>query len=166
MNPHAAAARPVTVQAEEGEALWFLGFLVTMKADGEATAGRVAVIDNLGPRGAGSPLHVHRNEDEWFWVTEGEVTFWVGGQTFVAGPGAFVYGPRDVPHTFEVTSEQARFLLVAEPAGFERFVGEVGEPATTRTIPPPPDAPPDPGQLVALAARYGIEIIGPPGIPS
>src|SRR5262249_29710715 len=137
-----------------------------VKADAESTAGRVAVIEHLAPRGAGSPLHVHRNEDEWFSVTEGEVTFWVGGQTFVAGLGAFVYGPRGVPRTSEGTSEQARFLLVAEPAGFERFVREVGEPAATRTIPPPPDAPPDLGQLVALASRYGIEIIGPPGIPS
>src|ERR1700712_3177669 len=49
--------------------------------------------------GAGSPLHVHHREDEWFYVIEGSVTFWVGGQVFEAGPGAFVYGPRETPHT-------------------------------------------------------------------
>jgi quercetin dioxygenase-like cupin family protein len=165
MNTQSAVA-PITLQAEEGEALWFLGTLATVKADAETTGGRVAVIEHLAPRGAGSPLHVHRNEDEWFSVTEGEVTFWVGGQTFVAGPGAFVYGPRDVPHTFEVTSEQARFLLVVEPAGFERFLREAAEPAATRTVPPPADAPPDVERLAALAARHGVEIIGPPGIPA
>jgi hypothetical protein len=40
------------------------------------------------------------------------------------------------------------------------------EPARALTLPPPPDSPPDPAQLAALAAEYGIEIIGPPGIPS
>src|SRR5438128_1971472 len=48
-------------------------------------------------------------EDEWFYVTEGELTFWVGGRTIRAPAGAFVYGPRDIPHTFLVSSPQARF---------------------------------------------------------
>ena len=80
------------------------------------------VTEQLSPRGSGSPLHVHHNEDEWFYVLEGELTIWVDGRTVVAGAGAFVFGPRDVPHTFVVSSEQARFLLVTEPAGFEGFV--------------------------------------------
>ncbi len=42
----------------------------------------------LATRGSGSPLHVHRNEDEWFYVTEGELTFWVGGQVITAGAGS------------------------------------------------------------------------------
>ena len=56
-------------------------------------------------------------EDEWFYVTEGEPAFWVGGQAIKAPAGSFVYGPRDVPHTFEVTSPEARFLLVTDPRG-------------------------------------------------
>ena len=80
------------------------------------------VTEQLAPRGSGSPLHVHHNEDEWFYVLEGELTIWVAGRTVVAGAGAFVFGPRDVPHTFVVSSERARFLLVTEPAGFEGFV--------------------------------------------
>ena len=54
--------------------------------------------------GSGSPLHVHRNEDEWFYVIEGELTIWVGGEVVVAPAGSFVWGPRDVPHTFLVTA--------------------------------------------------------------
>ena len=71
------------------------------------TAGCVAVIEHLAPRGSGSPLHVHHNEDEWFYITEGELTFWVGGQVVTAPAGSFVYGPRNIPHTFTVSSEQA-----------------------------------------------------------
>ncbi len=54
------------------------GKLATLKAPNETTDGRVAVIEYLAPRGAGSPRHVHHREDEWFYVLEGELTFWVG----------------------------------------------------------------------------------------
>lgn len=160
------APTPIAHAPQGGEALWFLGTLVTIKASAETTAGRVGVCENLAPRGAGSPLHVHRNEDEWFYVLEGEVTFWVDGEVIPAPAGSFVYGPRDVPHTFAVTSDMARFLLVAEPGGFEAFVRTIGEPAAELTVPPAATEPPDVAGLSAVAAEYGIEILGPPGIPA
>ena len=160
------ALSPIALARNEGEALWFLGTLATIKADAETTAGRVAVIEHLAPQGMGSPLHVHRREDEWFYVIEGQLTFWVGGQVIEAGAGSFVYGPRDVPHTFVVDSPQARFLLVVEPAGFDGFLRTLAEPAGSLRIPPPATEPPDLERMVALAAEYGVEITGPPGIPS
>jgi quercetin dioxygenase-like cupin family protein len=161
-----SAAKPIALQAGEGEPLWFLGGLVTIKAAGEATGGRCAVIEHLAPRGPGSPLHVHSREDEWFYVIEGELAFWIGGERIAAPAGSFVYGPRGIPHTYIVASEQARFLVVVEPAGFESFLRAVGQPARTRTLPPPESQPPDMPKLAALAARHGIEILGPPGIPA
>jgi quercetin dioxygenase-like cupin family protein len=144
----------------------FLGTLATVKASSETTNGRVAVVEHLAPQGAGSPLHVHRREDEWFYVIEGALTFWVGGEVSETTAGSFVYGPRDIPHTFIVSSPQARFLLVTEPAGFESFMRAMSEPARALTIPPPVPAPPDPAPLVVAAAEYGVEILGPPGIPA
>ena len=123
------------------------------------------VSEQLAPRGVGSPLHVHHREDEWFYVLDGEVTFWVGGEVVVAPAGAFVFGPRDVPHTFVVSSDEARFLLVTEAAGFEDFMRAAGQPAERLEIPPPASEPPDVAALSQLAASYGIDIIGPPGIP-
>ncbi len=161
-----AATIPIAQHAGEGEARWFLGGLSTIKASGQTTDGRVAVIENWAPRGHGSPLHVHHNEDEWFYVLSGELTFWVGGETIIAAAGAFVYGPRDVPHTFAVTSDEARFLLVLEPAGFEDFLLALSEPARAPTLPPMSDDPPPVEAMVAAAAAYGIEILGPPGIPA
>src|SRR5436190_13603013 len=160
------AVNPIALRQDEGEALWFLGVLATIKASRETTGGRVAVIEHLAPQGAGSPLHVHHNEDEWFYVTEGELSFWVGGRLIEAPAGSFVYGPRGIPHTFTVTSAQARFLLVTEPAGFEGFMRTLSEPAPSLTIPPPATEPPDLERLAATAAEYGIEILGPPGIPN
>ena len=163
---NATEIAPIALDAGEGEALWFLGILATIKSSAQTTDGRVAVIEHLAPQGSGSPLHVHRREDEWFYVIEGELTFWVGGNVVVASAGAFVYGPRDIPHTFTVSSEQARFLLVTEPAGFEDFVRALAEPAQALTLPPASLQPPDPETMMAAAARHGIEILGPPGIPA
>jgi quercetin dioxygenase-like cupin family protein len=159
-------AEPNLVGPGEGDAYWFLGALATIKASTESTGGGVAVIEHLAPRGHGSPLHVHTREDEWFYILEGELTFWVDGQVSVASAGSFVYGPKGLPHTFIVSSELARFLLVTEPAGFERFTRALGQPAERREIPPPATEPPDVEGLAKLAARFGLQIVGPPGIPA
>ena len=156
----------IALQPGEGDARWFLGALGTIKFSADTTDGRVAVLEFLWPQGGGSPLHVHRNEDEWFYVIEGELTLWVGGEVVVAPAGSFVYGPRDIPHTFLVTSTEARFLMVTEPAPFADFVRAMSEPAQALTLPPASVQPPDPERMTAIAAEYGIEILGPPGIPS
>ncbi len=160
------AVDPIALGPGKGEALWAFGCLITVKASSETSGGRVAVLDHLGPRGAGSPLHVHHREDEWFYVMDGELTFWVGGQVIDAPAGAFVYGPRDIPHTFIISSEQAHFLVATEPAGFEGMLRALGEPATSLTIPPAPTEPPDMARIGQVLAEYGLEILGPPGIPS
>jgi quercetin dioxygenase-like cupin family protein len=166
MNSSTDGIAPIVAGPGEGEALWFLGILATIKSSAETTGGAVAVIEHLAPRGAGSPLHVHSREDEWFYVIEGELTLWVDGETIVAPAGSFVFGPKGIPHTFIVSSEEARFLLVTEPAGFEQFMRVVGEPASRLEIPPPATEPPDVAALTEAAAGFGIEITGPPGIPA
>lgn len=158
-------ASPIALQPGQGEALWFLGSLAIIKASARATGGRVAIIENLAPRGHGSPLHVHHREDEWFYVIEGDLTFCVGGRIIEAPAGSFVYGPRDIPHTFIVSSSQSRFLVVTEPAGFEEFVRALSEPAQTLALPPETVKMPPPERMMAAAAEYGIDIMGPPGIP-
>jgi len=166
MTAPQGAVAPIARHPGDGEHLWFFGGLTTIKADGSDTGDRVLVTEQLVPRGGGSPLHVHHNEDEWFYVLEGELTIWVGGETVVAGAGAFVFGPRDVPHTFLVSSDQARFLLVTEPAGFEGFIRALAVAATSPEIPPAPTAPPDMEPVLKAAAEHGLEILGPPGIPA
>jgi hypothetical protein len=93
------------------------------------------------------------------------VTFYVGDQTLKAHPGSFLFGPKDIPHTYRVDSDPAKQLFVLSPAGFEDFIREMGEPARLLTVPPQPEASlseAEMQQLAAIAARHGIEILGPP----
>src|ERR1700690_1290667 len=90
---------PIALQPGEGEHLWFLGGLASIKASGANTGGRLAIVHPLAPQGDGSPLHMPRREDESFYILEGEVKFWVGGRVIDAPAGSFVFGPRDIPHT-------------------------------------------------------------------
>ena len=77
MSTTSTNIKPSVAGPGEGEAYWFFGTLTTIKGSSESTGGRVAVTENLAPRGAGSPLHIHTNEDEWFYVIDGELTLWV-----------------------------------------------------------------------------------------
>lgn len=150
----------------DGEALWFGNSLATIKASGEATGGHCTVIEVLAPQGLGPPLHMHRREDEWFYVLEGELLFWVDRRTIKAGPDSFVFAPRNLPHTFIVTSPTARYVVVAQPSGFDQFVRLLSVPAATRTLPPATLEQPTPDRMMAVAAQHEIEILGPPGIPA
>src|SRR5579863_6262958 len=161
----ASAVSPIAYGQGEGETFWAFGAYVTVKASAETTGGRAAVFELLATQGAGSPLHVHHNEDEWFYVLEGDLTFWVGGKVIRAGAGGFVYGPRGIQHTFLVNSPLSRFLLVTEPGDFSDFLRAMSQPALTPTPPPTPSEPPDMELIIATAAKYGIEVLGPPGIP-
>jgi mannose-6-phosphate isomerase-like protein (cupin superfamily) len=108
------------------------------------------------PVGFASPYHTHRREDESFYVLDGKVAFVCNGEWLEAGPGAFVYGPRDIAHGFKVIGERpARMLVMCTPAGFEQFILDQAAPIEE------PPSPPDMGRLMMLAERHGIEIHGP-----
>jgi quercetin dioxygenase-like cupin family protein len=134
----------------------FLHQLADVKLTGAESGGRLGVVYVESPGGPAAPLHVHRTHDETFHVLEGELTLFVGDEVVRAGAGEVVFAPRGVPHTFNIDSESARFIVLSTPAGFEEFVAEVGTPEGEEPRPV------DPEQLGAIAARHGIEILGPP----
>jgi quercetin dioxygenase-like cupin family protein len=150
------------LQLERAQPLWFIDNLVHVHVDGDTSGGSFALLEMCGRRGDMPPLHVHERDDETFYVIDGELSLFVGGQQLILGAGQAALARHAVPHAYRVESEDARWLLVTTPAGFESFVREVAEPAAADEL-PPAGRPHDPAVLAQAAAKVGIEILGPPG---
>src|SRR3954449_13126008 len=149
----------------EGEAFWLLGMLEIVKVGGESTNGEFGLLEITVREGDGSPYHVHPDEDEWFYVLDGEFTFYVGDERLSLAAGSFAFGPKGVPHTFIAETHAAKALVGFQPFHFESFLREIGEPANERVLPPPLETPPDMARLIPIGSRNGMVILGPPGPP-
>ena len=153
--------RPIYVPPGEGSSVWSLGGRFTVKLDELGGGSRFSVIEAVAFQTTEPPLHVHHREDEAWYVLDGQLTFFVDGETFRAPAGMFVLAPMGLPHTFTVDLEPTRVLVFAAPAGFEQFALDLGLPASN-DVPPADAAMPPPAVLGPVAERYGIEVVGPP----
>jgi quercetin dioxygenase-like cupin family protein len=149
-----------TATTDHDRMIWSFNMLMDVKASADETGGALSVIDSWLTADANPPRHVHRGADEAWYLLEGEVEFFLGDAApRVAVPGDFVFGPRGVPHRFEVRTPQARMLVLTTPGGGERFFQELGEPAGVATLPVPQA--PDVEKVVTVAAAHGIDIFPP-----
>jgi quercetin dioxygenase-like cupin family protein len=146
------------VAPEEGEAVWLQGGLCLIKASGEQTGDQFSLAEQVMPRGMSTPIHIQPDEDEMFYVLEGEMTFYLDGELIAGRAGALVCIPRGAAHGFRVESETARFLVLNTPAGHERWFRAAGEPARSLTL---PTAPPDDERTAGASAAFGYTTVGP-----
>ena len=137
-KPIASALSGYVLHAGEG-----VGGAADVKASRASTGGALTLIESKTDGGA--PRHVHQREDEFFYVVEGTITVECGEETWEAGPRAFVFLTRGVPHAWDVVSDEATVLLLTVPAGLEEFLGEYH----TAAGPARDD----------VAAKYGIEFL-------
>ena len=158
-----AEVTPFVRTVADGPAYWQVGILWVVLATGDQTGGGYSLMWELCPKGSGPPPHYH-DQDEQFYVIDGEVTYRAGDVELTARSGSFVLIPRGVVHSFRVDSETATLLNSYTPAGFERSITELGAPATTRTLPPAdqPDTTADPQQMMALFAEIGMHVVDEP----
>ena len=106
--------------------------------------------------GDGPPQHIHNNEDEAFYVLEGEVKFLLGEHTSIAKAGTFVRIPRGTRHAFcRVEKKNAKLLAIFTPTGIEKFFDEAVDLDVT-------DTEAYVAKANALAEKYNMEIVGPP----
>jgi quercetin dioxygenase-like cupin family protein len=156
-----ANAVPIIRQKDEGEQLWFAGGGVwTLKASAAETAEAFMLLEFRAERGKVTPLHLHPDEDEGFYVLEGEVLVHVEGEEHRVGEGGVFIAPRGTPHALMVTSETVRFLSWQTPGTGEAFYREVTEPIRS---PEDISRPPDWDRLREAAERSPtIELLGPP----
>jgi quercetin dioxygenase-like cupin family protein len=134
------------------EPIPYPGNPVTLLLAGRDTRGQLALIRSIERRGCEPPSHRHREEDEIVYVLEGELTFHVDGTQRRMRAGSSIFLPRGEEHGYSVESREARLLTVVTPAGLEGYYAELGG----------REAESDIERMVTVAARYGVEITGPP----
>lgn len=155
-----AESRVVGLDRDGGERLLWMGEPTLLKVTGEQTNGAYSLAEVFVSPAGEVPLHTHSREDEAFYVLEGEITFEVGDETIQAGPGSFVFGPKDVPHRYTVNSPTARVLMLFAPAGFEHFIRATSVPTDSLETPPAENVEIDWDQVASAAATYGAGILG------
>ncbi len=135
--------------------IWFTDSLVHVHAE----TGSYALLEFLLPHGHMPPPHVHTDDDEGFFVLEGEMTLHGEDGPTVLRPGECRNIPAGTPHTCEVTSAgPARVMVVAAPGRFADFVRMVGTPAERQAL-PVVDGPPDLELMQRAADAHGIEFV-------
>ncbi|HKP88356.1 MAG TPA: cupin domain-containing protein [Thermoleophilaceae bacterium] len=157
-----ATATDVKIVTEpgEGDSVSLGGVGVDFKISGEVTGGAFSIVEHPLDPGRLIPPHIHYKEDELSYVVRGEVGVRIGDRDFVAGPGSYVFKPRDVPHTFwNAGPEPAHLIELITPAGFEEFFARLGELVATCT----PEELPE--RRAELAREYDHYFVHPEWVP-
>ena len=123
-----------------------LAFLVT----GEDTS-HTSMFEWTVPPGFSTGLHVHRVQEETFYVLDGECEWRIGGRTIRAAPGAYVFIPPGVPHDIaNVSDRPARMIMTVSPPGHEHYFEELARLVIDGRKP-------DPAAIGDLRARYDTD---------
>ena len=150
----------VSAEAAPASQRLFLSLPTWIRASGAETGDTFSLIEQVIPPGFASPWHVHHNEDELFYVIDGQATVVVANRSVTLNAGDYAFGPRGIPHGFRIDgTKPARVLLMTSGAMFAEFVRAMSQPADGATAAAPTEA--DLQQLVAAARSYGLSILGP-----
>jgi quercetin dioxygenase-like cupin family protein len=125
-----------------------------VKISGRDTANELAVFEQTGqtPKG-GPPMHIHPNQDKWFYVVEGEYLFQVGDDRYMMRPGDTIFLPRNVQHAFIQLTDRAKVLVSYLPAGkMEKFFALTDQ----------WESPPSQEEIIKVFADHEMEVVGPP----
>ena len=157
-------ASELTSQAyvhQPNEAKWSaetMGIGMRLLAGAPETSGALTLFEYTAPpRFPGPALHVHRHEDEGFFVTSGTLTVQAGEDRIDVGAGGFIWAPRNVAHGFcNATDQPATFLGLVLPGHLEQMFHDLADYLE--------EAAPmiNPARILEINKSHEIEIVGPP----
>ncbi len=127
----------------------------SLKLRGGETDGSIMMFEQTVPAGTKSRFHLHHDSDEVAYILSGEVTFLIGGDVTVRGPGACAFMPRGVPHAWKSTgAESGRVLFLYTPAKAGGLIEE--QQRTVRKFGSMNER-----ELADILQRHGWELLGP-----
>jgi quercetin dioxygenase-like cupin family protein len=149
------ATQGIVVQAEQGLVINYTPERsIVLKLLASATGDSIMAFEEIIPAGTKSWFHLHHDSDEVAYVLSGEITFKIGDQITIGGPGTWAFMPRGVPHAWKSTSAEAgRALFLYTPA---RAGGLIEEQQRTGKISGISDA-----ERADMLRRHGWEVLGP-----
>lgn len=144
------------VRSCEGDRYWLASDEYTVKISSATLDDRLSVVHFRIPPGGGPVVHTHLVEEEVFYVLRGDVSFYADGSVVQGQAGDTALLPRGIPHCFRNTGvDEAEFLAIVTPAGFDEFVRQAGRPAVAgRSIPGADAAEFD--RIKAVSERFGV----------
>jgi mannose-6-phosphate isomerase-like protein (cupin superfamily) len=135
----------------EGDGEWLRtrpGETCCIRVSAAETGGAYSLVEIVSSPGDSTPMHIHRDEDEHFVILEGTAHIALGDKTFDAAAGTQVFLPRNIPHAWgNASNSPLRFLGVCTPGGVEEALRVIARGGVS--------------DLVALSAKFGVEIVGP-----
>jgi quercetin dioxygenase-like cupin family protein len=138
---------------------WIDGGIFSVLLDKDATDGQLTVGRFDVAKGEAPPYHMHTREDEIFLLIKGTALVWAGDEETSLGEGGIVFLPRNIPHSYRITSERADLLMITTPGGIEGMFRHAGRDLRT----PRPEGFQIPKELLTEASElYGGVILGPP----
>ncbi len=128
--------------------------VIDFKVSSLDTNGDLFIVEVTDHTKGGPPRHLHHEQEEWFYVIDGEYIVEIGDERYRLGPGDSILAPREVPHVWAHVGEgMGKQLLVFQPAGkMEAFFGELSK----------IEGAPQPEVMQRLFGSHGMEMIGPP----
>jgi uncharacterized cupin superfamily protein len=153
-------ARPLFLAPDAGKSLWMLGDRLVRKVGTAETGGAFLAGIVSCPPGSGPAPHVHGDEDELFYVLDGQFDFLVEDTVYRGRPGDVAYTRRGRLHTFKNSgTTEAKALLIVLPAnGFEKFSEAFGV-ATVPGMPTPEITPEAVERCLKAAPAFGIQMV-------
>jgi quercetin dioxygenase-like cupin family protein len=144
------SAKAVVRMPGEGKQVSFAGKPLVFLVTGQDTK-HTSMFDWTLPPGLSTGMHVHRVQEETFYVLEGECEWHVGDELIHARPGTYVFIPPGVPHNIANASDKpARMIMTVSPPGHEQYFEELVKLVT-------PGRPPDAAAVAKLRARFDTE---------
>ncbi len=131
------------------------GVALKLTGEGNQAISQLRVIERPGYR---TPLHVHHQMDETFYVISGELTLHFNGQTHKLGPGDYAFVPRGTPHAQgNQTDKESVVILTLVPGAFEGFFDDRAK----MVLETPPGHPDYTAGMMRVGEPYDIEVLGP-----
>ena len=148
------------VPADTGPAFWGPNDRYTFLVTGAQSDGAYFIMEATVPPGGGPPPHIHRREQEVFYLLDGTLDIQMGDKVVKASTGDFVHIARGTVHCFRNTGDTtARLLLIFSPGGIEGFFEDSLERVTDRSAPQPQNMEAVVARYVEAAPRYGLEFV-------